>query len=53
MRYERTGGEKETMKAFIGIYQEKEQANRYLDSLGMEPEAVMEVGPFVSQFQTS
>lgn len=39
------------MKAFVGIYQEREQADRYLDSIGMEPEAVMEVGPFVSQFQ--
>jgi len=39
------------MKACVGIYQEKEQADRYLDSLDMEPEAVMEVGPFVSQFQ--
>jgi len=39
------------MEAFIGIYQEKEQVDRYLDSIGMEPEAVVEVGPFVSQFQ--
>jgi len=39
------------MKAFIGIFQETDQADRYLDSIGMEPETVVEVGPFLSKFQ--
>ncbi len=39
------------MKLLIGIYQEKEQVDRYFDSIVEESDAVVEVGPFFSQHQ--
>ena len=39
------------MKLLVGIYQEKEQVDRYFDSIVVEPEVIVEVGPFSSQHQ--
>ena len=39
------------MKLLVGIYQEREQVDGCLDSIVVEPDAVVEVGPFSSQHQ--
>lgn len=39
------------MKSLVGIYQEKEQIDSYLGSLGINHDDIMEVGPFFSQRQ--
>jgi hypothetical protein len=39
------------MKSLVGIYQEQEQVDQYLDSIGVGHTDIVEVGPFSSRLQ--